>query len=235
MLFWILALLLALTGLFFGLTGRDGPLLGLEGGELATLIVGGILIFLYAVSLSDDYRGRAKSAIGHALIWIGLIAALVVGYAFRDDLARVTSKVAGELLPPGRALPSEPGEAGERAVRLRKHPEGHFMAQADVNGVAVRMLVDTGASNVVLRQADAETIGIDTASLVYSVPVRTANGETFCAPLRLKTISVGAIALENVEALVAKPGSLNESLLGMSFLKRLRSYEFTGDFLTLRG
>jgi len=65
--------------------------------------------------------------------------------------------------------------------------------------------------------------------------VSTANGTTYAAPVRLKSIAVGPLELRDVEALVAQPGNLNENLLGMSFLKRLRSYEFTGDFLTLRG
>ena len=219
MLLWILVLVLALTGLFFGLTGKEGPLLGLEGIEFASLIIGGILVFLYAVSLSGDYRGQARKAFSHGFIWLCVVAALVVGYAYRDNLSGVTRRVAGELLPPGRALPAEPGESSERAVRLRKHPDGHFLAQASINGIAIDLLVDTGASNVVLRQADAERAGVDTAALIYAVPVRTANGETFCASVRLRSIAVGTIAFEDIEALVAKPGSLNESLLGMSFFK----------------
>ena len=66
-------------------------------------------------------------------------------------------------------------------------------------------------------------------------PVQTANGTTYAAHVRLRTLSLGPISLQDVEALVAKPGSLKENLLGMSFLSRLRSYEFTSDFLMLRG
>jgi aspartyl protease family protein len=64
--------------------------------------------------------------------------------------------------------------------------------------------------------------------------VHTANGTTFAAPVRLRSIAVGPIELRDVEALVTKPGSLNENLLGMSFLRRLRSYEVSKEFLTLR-
>ena len=69
---------------------------------------------------------------------------------------------------------------------------------------------------------------------LITIAVETANGSTFCAPVRLREIAVGGIAYQNVEALVAQPGNLKESLLGMTFLKRLRSYDFSGDFLTLR-
>ncbi len=67
------------------------------------------------------------------------------------------------------------------------------------------------------------------------MPINTANGTTFAAPVRLSKVSIGPLAIENVEALVAKPGTLDESLLGMSFLSRLRSYEVSGDYLTLKG
>jgi aspartyl protease family protein len=71
--------------------------------------------------------------------------------------------------------------------------------------------------------------------LSFNVPVQTANGTAFAASVRLPSISVGPIVMEQVEALVAQPGALKESLLGMSFLRRLRSYEFSGDYLTFRG
>ena len=86
-----------------------------------------------------------------------------------------------------------------------------------------------------IKSQDARRIGIDTAGLRYTVPVRTANGVTHSARMRLNQVEVGALGLSNVDALVAQPGDLHQSLLGMSFLSRLRSYEFSGDFLTLRG
>ena len=76
--------------------------------------------------------------------------------------------------------------------------------------------------------------GIATEGLEYAVPITTANGAALAAPVRLRVLAIGPIRLENVEALVAQPGSLNESLLGMSFLTRLRSYEFKGNYMTLR-
>jgi aspartyl protease family protein len=96
------------------------------------------------------------------------------------------------------------------------------------------MLIDTGASTVVLKPADAQRLGIDVDRLKYTVPVQTANGTTYAAHVRLRTLTLGPISLNDVEALVAKPGTLKENLLGMSFLSRLRSYEFTTDMLTLR-
>jgi aspartyl protease family protein len=96
------------------------------------------------------------------------------------------------------------------------------------------MLVDTGASTVVLRPEDGQRLGFDVDDLRYSVPVQTANGTTYAASVRLRSLSVGKIKLNDVDALVAKRGTLRENLLGMSFLNRLNSYEFSGEYLTLR-
>jgi aspartyl protease family protein len=108
------------------------------------------------------------------------------------------------------------------------------VARTQVNGVPVTMLIDTGASTVVLKPSDARLAGIDVGSLKYSVPVRTANGTAFAAAVRLRRVAVGPIVLNGIDALVSAPGALDQSLLGMSFLRRLRSYEFSGEFLTLR-
>ena len=108
-------------------------------------------------------------------------------------------------------------------------------AYEEVNGKTISMIVDTGASSIVLRPQDAKKAGIDIDSLTYRVPVLTANGRTLAARVRLKRVAIGPLDRNKVEALVAQPGALTQSLLGMSFLSRLRSYEFSGDFLTLRG
>jgi aspartyl protease family protein len=73
------------------------------------------------------------------------------------------------------------------------------------------------------------------SKLSFTVPVLTANGRTVAARVRLNSVAIGPLQREDVDALVAEPKALTESLLGMSFLGRLRSYEFSGDFLTLRG
>jgi aspartyl protease family protein len=97
------------------------------------------------------------------------------------------------------------------------------------------MIVDTGASTIVLRPEDAKKAGIDVSKLSFTIPVLTANGRTVAARVRLNSVAIGPLQREDVDALVAERGALAESLLGMSFLGRLRSYEFSGDFLTLRG
>ena len=239
MLGWLLLVLVGLVGLFAYLNGNPEALSGLgvaslSGETVVYVAVGVTLVSIYIYSLSGDYRGRIGEALRHVAIWLIITGGLVTAYTYRSDLEVVVMRVAGELLPPGQAVVVEPQSGGEHAVRLRKQPNGHFSVRANVNGTTMNLLVDTGASTVVLRSRDAERIGIDTSRLAFTTPVSTANGTTYAASIRLKAIAVGPIELRDVEALVAKPGALNENLLGMTFLKRLRSYEFSGDFLTLR-
>ena len=199
------------------------------------LFVGAWLVFVvFALpSLLASYRGRMATGASHALIWSGVFLTLVTGYSYRDTFQGIVAKVSSELVPAGVGIEVEAPD-GERAVRIRRSSRGPFVANTKVNGTEFTMMVDTGASSVVLKSADAARAGIDISSLKFSIAVDTANGTTFCAPIRLRDISVGGITYQGVEALVAQPGDLKESLLGMSFLKRLRSYDFSGDFLTLR-
>jgi len=206
----------------------------LDQGSVIRSFVWGSFILFVLPGLFAAYRGRLGTALTHALIWLTLGYVLVLGYSYRDVFKDVAGRVAAELSLAGRPIEVTDPD-GERAVRIRRTTNGQFVARTSVNGSEFLMLVDTGASSVVLKATDAARAGVDTDGLSYSVMVETANGSTFCAPVRLKEISVGGIKFSGVEALVAKPGNLKESLLGISFLRRLRSYAVEGDFLTLRG
>lgn len=231
MLGWLVAILLALVAafLFFSSDGSD-----LDSGRVLYAAGLGCLALLYLYFNSRDYRGRGWQGLQHAAVWALIFMALLVGYSYRGELQSVANRVAGEVFPPGHVVSVETSTTGERAVRIRGDGAGHFSAQGTVNDAAISLLIDTGASTVVLKAADAERAGIDLNGLNFSVAVQTANGTTYAAPVRLRSVGVGPIVFDGVEALVAKPGSLNESLLGMSFLRRLRSYEVVGDFITLR-
>ncbi|MFN3869681.1 MAG: TIGR02281 family clan AA aspartic protease [Hyphomicrobiaceae bacterium] len=228
--------LVALVAVFVALSGQGGSLGAIDLADVGTggWIAAGALS-LYLLFMLSGLGGRLGQTLRHLAVWLVLFLALIVGYAFRDEVGYVVNRVAGDLLPPGTGIAVETGVAGERAVRIRRRGDGHFIAGTSVNGASVRMLVDTGASTVVLKPADAALAGINTDRLTYSVAVSTANGTAYAAPVRLRKIGIGPLEVEDVEALVAKPGMLKESLLGMSFLRRLRSFDFSGEFLTLRG
>lgn len=234
MLGWLIAALAGLTGAFYLLSGNSSVVAEMDDLERWLFVISAAVLSLYAGFLLTGHGGRFGQAVRHFGIWLVLGLLLIVGYTYRDDVSLIANRVAGELLPPGEHFAVTRSAEGPTSVRIRQRMDGHFTARTRVNGIHLFMLVDTGASTVVLKPADAESAGIDTSTLSFTVPVRTANGTGFAAPVRLRSVSIGPIVINDVEALVAKPGALNESLLGMSFLRRLRSYEFSGEFLTLR-
>ncbi len=231
---WVVLALLVLTGLFLLLRGNPELLTGMGTFEIGLLAVGLVLVGVYVALLLGDERVRPLQAVKHLFVW-AIIAFLLVGiYSYRNELSGFAYRVAGELVPPGQTLSVQSEHEGEQAVRVRRRLDGHFAVRGSINSQPMTLLVDTGASSVVLRHADAEQAGIDTSRLTFNVAVHTANGTTYAAPVRLRSVSIGPITVSDVEALVARPGSVNENLLGISFLRRLRSYEFSKDFLTLR-
>ncbi|MNL68521.1 hypothetical protein D3C87_1932570 [compost metagenome] len=96
------------------------------------------------------------------------------------------------------------------------------------------MLVDTGASSIALSYEDAMRIGIDPDSLRFSQTILTANGEARGAPVRLRQVAIGPIVRNDIRAIVAEPGRLHQSLLGMTFLGTLGSLTIQTDELRLR-
>lgn len=235
MLLWICLSLLVLGGIAAFALQDAHTLGGLSGDTIAGIAAGLALLVFYVSAISRDYRGRISGMAKDFFLWAGLALLLIVGYSFRNEALYVINRVAGELMPPGQVISISTMNEGKHVVRIRRRPDNHFAATTQVNGFNVSMLVDTGASTIVLRPTDARTAGINTAKLSFTVPVNTANGSAFAASVKLREIRIGPIVMRNIEALVSKPGTLKESLLGMNFLRRLRSYEFSGEFLTLRG
>ncbi|WP_293676367.1 TIGR02281 family clan AA aspartic protease [uncultured Phenylobacterium sp.] len=115
---------------------------------------------------------------------------------------------------------------------VAKAADGHFWADAQVNGQPVRFLVDTGATAVALTPKDAERLGFKPIDLKYGYNVATANGGSHAAAVTLTSVSVNGARVENVQALVVSEG-LDVSLLGMSYLGRLTRFEATRDTLRL--
>ncbi|WP_295246591.1 TIGR02281 family clan AA aspartic protease [uncultured Brevundimonas sp.] len=124
------------------------------------------------------------------------------------------------------------GASGTDA-QVVKGADGHYWAEASIDGKAVRVLVDTGASVVALTRADALRLGVDPEPEAFTGKVQTASGVVRAAPVQLKTISVAGARVDRVEALVVEQG-LEYSLLGMSYLGRLSAFSATPAGLTLR-
>ena len=134
------------------------------------------------------------------------------------------------------ATPQAPARVAESApaVNTLVYPaneQGHVILDAAVNGAPMRLLVDTGASLVILTPVDARAAGIAPGELVFNHHVSTANGSTRMAPVTLREIRIGQLSIYDVPASVLE--NLKISLLGMSFLSRLQSYEMREGKLTI--
>ena len=112
--------------------------------------------------------------------------------------------------------------------------DGHFRAATHVNGRPVEMLVDTGASLVLLTYEDAAAAGLDMAALDFNAPILTANGRSHVATIDLDSVMVGSVGATNIRGAVAQPGQLHASLLGMSFLGAIEEAAIRKDRLILR-
>jgi aspartyl protease family protein len=122
---------------------------------------------------------------------------------------------------------------GFRRVDLPVGPGGHFRANVEIDGRTIPMLVDTGASYVALSAEDADRLGIITRPSDFTITTYTANGRAKAAPVRLHAVHVDTLSIYDVDAIVAQPGAMRGSLLGMSFLRRLTRFEAQPDRLRL--
>lgn len=120
-----------------------------------------------------------------------------------------------------------------RSVTVPRDVRGHFEVDARVDGRLLSFMVDTGATVIALTAADAARLGLHPGRSEYTVEVRTANGTVRAAPTELDRVEVGDLVVRNVAALVMPEGVLSDNLLGLSFLSRLRHFEYADGKLVL--
>lgn len=209
------------SGETFGLANDDfGRLVSLAG--ITALIGAGVVAS----------RRQMGESLRQAGIWLLILLALTAGYLYRYDLQSFVNRLTAGLIP-GRAVVTTAADGSEILV-VHRQDGGHFATDVSIDGVTTRMLIDTGASTVVLSHDDAVRTGIDVERLAYSIPVMTANGRTMAAAVTLRQVAIGPIVRANVRGMVAQKGNLHESLLGMTFLGTLSSVELSRDELRLK-
>lgn len=177
---------------------------------LLVFAIGGFLV----VEFRRDAGGTSRGVLAWVLIFLGLIGAA----GLWDDISR-------SVIPRQEMV-------GTGRIEVPIGPDGHFHLTAEVNGTAVRFVVDTGASSIALSQKDAEKIGIDLDSLAFVGRAQTANGMVPTATVRLDSVKIGDIADDNVAAVVIR-GDIDQSLLGMDYLRRFARVGFESDRLVL--
>jgi len=150
---------------------------------------------------------------------------------------RYFTRTGGEQAPLALAahpsVPAASAPANSRSMVVPRDGRGHFVVDGRVDGRLLSFMIDTGASVVALTASDAARLGIHPAQREFVAEVRTANGTVRAAPAQLDTIEVGDLVVRDVAALVLPDEALSGNLLGLSFLSRLRRFEYSDGRLLL--
>jgi aspartyl protease family protein len=144
----------------------------------------------------------------------------VVLTATEKDSASFEINGQKRTLPMGRAYSSAPREGSRQNITLAADARGHFVTMGSINGGSVRFLVDTGATFVSLSASEARRLGINYLQGPRG-QMQTANGLATAYRVKLDTVRVGDIEINNVDAVVSEADAMGVTLLGMSFLNRM--------------
>ena len=155
------------------------------------------------------------------------MAVLVIGFTYRPELTEVYNRVVGEVAP-AHAINTD-----QDTLAVTASLDGHYYVFGKANGERIRFLIDTGATDIMLTPQDASRIGIDLERLNYNQQYNTANGTTWGASYRLDSLSIGSFDFADIKVSVNESNS-TVSLLGMSFLDRLKSFEFRDSKLYMK-
>ena len=129
--------------------------------------------------------------------------------------------------------PAQPASPDSRSVVISPSGNGHFQVEGRVDGRRMDFMVDTGASVIALTARDAAMLGVHPSDSEYVAAVKTANGIVRAAPVRLDRVEIDDIEVRDVAAMVMPDGALSDNLLGLSFLRRLRRFEYSDGKLVL--
>lgn len=224
---WLWLGFLVAVGVGIVLLFRAFPGTVSSGEDKAWIAYGFGFVVLLSLRLLVPGRTNLGQMARHAAVWAGVILVLAVGYSYSGELMGVVERVRGQFSP------SYPTTTAARELVVTQDQGGGFYVMGKVNGGLVRFLVDTGASDTVLSPADAKRLGIDTAHLKFDQTAETANGLGYGAAYVADAVEVGSIRFTDMPVMVNQ-APMSNSLLGMSFLKRLESFQVKGDKLYLK-
>lgn len=187
-----------------------------ELGNVIYLILLLAMVLTWFVAQNRQSLGKtAQQALAWGLIFVGVIAAIGVW----DDIR--------QTLRPTQSVITATGQ-----VEVPRAQDGHYYLTLQVNDKPIEFLVDTGASEMVLTAADAERAGLQLDDLIYSGRALTANGEVRTARVKLDSVELGDVLDQGVTAWVNE-GEMEQSLLGMGYLRRWNRIEISDNALVL--
>ena len=193
------------------------------GDDYGRLVYGIIMIIFAGSALAS---GKIIENFSYLAIWVGIFIVGLGLYSYRAELGEVKNRILTELVP------SKGYQAKPDSVSFPVSSDGHYYIRAQVEGVTIEFLADTGASHIVLSPHDAKKLGLDPSRLVYDRLYQTANGTVRGSSIRLSDFRVGSIHLSDVTASVNE-APMSNSLLGMTFFRKLARYEVKNNALTL--
>ncbi len=209
------------------LVGRFAPWGPRDGYDRTYVLMWGAAAVVFSGALLRATRREAFRGVGFAALWLVIAAVLGMGYLYRAELAEAPQRLLMALNV------GAPVTTGERELRVAKNAGGAFIIIGEVNGQRVPFMVDTGASHTVLSPADAQRIGVPIETLNYDQTAETANGLGYGAVWTADRLAIGPIVRKDF-AMDVNKAPMSGSLLGMSFLDTLESYEVRDGVLILR-
>jgi aspartyl protease family protein len=167
---------------------------------------------------------------------IMIFAAIMIGLGmFMADLAAkmTPSPAVATSAPQMMATAETPPQAGPRSLNIPRDARGHFQTEGRIDGQRIGFMIDTGASVVALNESSAARFGLRPSRNEYNATVATANGSIKAARTRLAMLDVGGLVVRDVDAMVLPDEALSENLLGLSFLSKLKRFEYANGRMVL--
>ncbi|MDA9412748.1 TIGR02281 family clan AA aspartic protease [Bradyrhizobium sp. CCBAU 51745] len=163
-----------------------------------------------------------------------IFAAVMIGLGtFMAQMADRMSSASATSAPHPTVAVATTAPAGSRSLNIPRDVRGHFQAEGRIDGQRIGFMVDTGASVVALNETSAARFGLRPSRNEYSATVTTANGTVKAARTRIAMLEVGDLVVRDVDAMVLPDAALSENLLGLSFLSRLKRFEYANGQMVL--
>jgi aspartyl protease family protein len=163
-----------------------------------------------------------------------IFAAIMIGLGtFMARIADKMSSASATSAPRTTVALAMTPPAGNRSLSIPRDGRGHFQTGGRIDGQRIDFMVDTGASLVALNETSAARFGLRPSRGEYNATVATANGTIKAARTRIAVLEVGGLIVRDVDAMVLPDEALSENLLGLSFLSRLKRFEYASGQMVL--